>query len=128
MANSSDSPRVIIYINIRLMSFHFSLHKDIFNYWNISCFFFVNCSLVYFLINVYLNSSQSALKYLKDTEVNINNILIMTGNFNIRDCSWNPNFLFHSIHKDIPLDIVDSFHLEMSELTNHIFTRYSNNQ
>ena len=26
-----------------------------------------------------------ALKYLKDTEVNINNILIMTENFNIRD-------------------------------------------
>ena len=26
-----------------------------------------------------------ALKYLKDIEVNINNILVMTGNFNIRD-------------------------------------------
>ena len=26
-----------------------------------------------------------ALKYLKDTEVNIDNILIMTENFNIRD-------------------------------------------
>ena len=34
---------------------------------------------------VYSDSSQLALKYLKDTEVNLNNILIMTGGFNIRD-------------------------------------------
>jgi len=52
----------------------------------------------------------------------------MTGDFNIRDCSWNPNFYFHSIHNDTLLDIVDSFHLEMSEPTNCIPTRYSDNQ
>ena len=40
---------------------------------------------MYFLINVYSDSSQLALKYLKDTKVNINNILIITGDFNIRD-------------------------------------------
>ena len=28
-----------------------------------------------------------ALKYLKDTKVNIGNVLIMSGNFNIRDNS-----------------------------------------
>jgi len=52
----------------------------------------------------------------------------MTGDFNIRDCSWDPNFCFHSIHKDTLLDIADSFHLIMSEPTNHIPTRYSDNQ
>ena len=36
-------------------------------------------------MNVYSDSFYLALKYLKDTEVNINNLLIMTGNFNIRD-------------------------------------------
>jgi len=36
-------------------------------------------------MNVYSDSSHLALKYLKDTEVNINNLLIMTGDFNIRD-------------------------------------------
>jgi len=127
-ANSGDSPRVITYINIRLMSLCFSLYKDIFNHWNISYVFFINCSLVYFLINVYLDPLQSALKYLKDIEVDINNVLIMTGDFNIRDCSWDPNFWLHSIYKDILLDIADFFHLEMSELTNCVPTRYSNNQ
>ena len=37
------------------------------------------------MINVYSNSFQSALKYLKDTESNIHNIIIMTDDFNIRD-------------------------------------------
>jgi len=36
-------------------------------------------------MNVYSNSSHLALKYLKDTEVNINNLLIITGDFNIRN-------------------------------------------
>jgi len=36
-------------------------------------------------MNIYSDASHSTLKYLKDTEVNINNLLIMTGDFNIRD-------------------------------------------
>ena len=36
---------------------------------------------------VYSDSSHSALKYLKDTEVNIDNVLIITGDFNI---NWDP--------------------------------------
>ena len=36
-------------------------------------------------MNVYSNFSQSALKYLKDTEANIHNVLVMTEDFNIRD-------------------------------------------
>ena len=35
---------------------------------------------------LYSNSSQSALKYLKDTEVDLDNVLLTMGNFNIRDC------------------------------------------
>jgi len=126
--NISDSSRVITYINIRLISLYFSSHNNIFNYWDISCISFVNCSLVYFLINIYSDSSQLALKYLKDIEVDINDILIMTGDFNIRDCSWNLNFCFHSIYKDVLLNIANSFYLEMFESTNHVLTKYSNNQ
>ena len=38
-----------------------------------------------FIINIYLNNQQTILKYLKDTKVNLNNILIITENFNIKD-------------------------------------------
>jgi len=37
------------------------------------------------MINIYLDSDQSTLKHIKDTEANLQNVLIMTGDFNIRD-------------------------------------------
>ena len=83
--STNDSPRVIIYINVRLSSFCFSLQKDIINHRDILLALFFNNSIVYWIMNIYSDSSYSALKYLKDTEVNIPNLLIMTGDFNIRD-------------------------------------------
>lgn len=80
-----DSLRVATFINIHLSSFQFSFHKDIFNHRDISLVSFFNNSVVFFLMNIYFDFSQSALKHLKDTEANIHNVLIMTGNFNIRD-------------------------------------------
>ena len=71
---------------------------------------------------------QLALKYLKNTEVNINNVLIMIDNFNIRDCSWDSDFRFYFLHKDTLIDIANTFHLELSIPTNYILTRYSDNQ
>ena len=84
-SNYHDSPRVILYINIRLSQFCFSLQKDIFNHRDISCVYFFNNGSIYFLINVYSESSEIALKYLKNTKANINNILVMVRDFNIRD-------------------------------------------
>ena len=37
------------------------------------------------MINVYSDDHQSTLKYFKDNEVNLHNVLIMAGDFNIRD-------------------------------------------
>jgi len=76
------------------------------------------------LINIYLNLFQAALKYLKDTEVNISNILIIAGDFNIRDSSWDPSFPHHSIYCDLLNDIADSMDLFMSKATNCVPTRY----
>ena len=81
----NDFPRVIAYVNIRLSPFHFLLRTDIINHRNISLISFFNNNICYYILNVYSDSSHTALKYLKDTEVNIDNIILMTGNFNIRD-------------------------------------------
>ena len=79
-------------------------------------------------MNIYSNSSHSALKYLKDTEVNINNLLIMTGDFNIRDSLWDPSFPHHSSISDNLLIIADSFNLGLSIPTNSSPTRYSDTE
>ena len=79
----NDFPRVIIYINIRLASLCFSLYKDIINHRDILLVSFFNNNDVFWLINVYSDSSHIALKYLKNTEAYIHNLLIMTSDFNI---------------------------------------------
>ena len=83
--NRSTPPRVLAYINICLSSLQFSLRSNIINHSDILLISFINAHVSYFIMNVYLDSSHSALKYLKDTKVNINNVLVMTGDFNIRD-------------------------------------------
>ena len=68
------------------------------------------------------------MKYLKDIEANINNVLAMTGNFNIRDSSWDPFFPHYFIYCDLLTDIADYMDLYMSKPTNQVPTRYSDNQ
>ena len=81
----NDFLRVVIYVNIRLSSFCYTLHKDVINHNDILLVSFFNNNDVYWLMNVYSNSSHSALKYLKDTESDICNLIIITGYFNIWD-------------------------------------------
>jgi len=49
------------------------------------------------------------------------------GDFNIRNNFWNPNFPYHSSHRDILFNIADSFQLELSNPTKFLPTRYSDN-
>ena len=66
------------------------------------------------MINIYSNNNQSALKYFKDTEANIHNVLIMAGNFNTRDSDWDPLYSFYSSYSNILFEIIDSFDLSLS--------------
>ena len=75
-------------------------------------------------MNVYSDSSHSALKYLKDTEVNILNLLIMTSDFNIRDSIRDLSYPHYSSFSNNLMIIADSFNLEPSFSTNHVPTRY----
>ena len=77
-------------------------------------------------MNIYSDSSHSALKYLKDTKANVSNMLIMTGNFNIRDSLWDPSFLHYSSISDNIIIIADSFNLDLPTLINPMPTKYSN--
>ena len=77
--------RVVIYVNIRLFSLYFSLYRDIINFKDILLISFFNNNNVFWLMNIYSDSSHLALKYLKNTKVNIHNLLIMTSDFNIHN-------------------------------------------
>ena len=123
--NKAYSPKVTAYINIRLSPLRFSLCCDIINHPDILLMSFTNNHIQYFIMNVYSDLSHTALKYLKDIEVNINNVLIMTGDFNIKDSLWDPSFLHHSTISDDLLIIADFYNLALSTPTNSYPTRYS---
>ena len=124
-SNGNGSPRVISYVNIHLKSLCFLLCKDIFDHCDINIISFTNNDICHYILNIYSDSSHSALKYLKDTEVNINHVLLMTGDFNIRDSLWDPSFPFHSSISDDLIMIADSFDLALSSPTNPGPTRFS---
>ena len=124
-SSTDDFPRVITYINIHFSSLCFLLRKDIFDHCDICLISFFNNCVCYYILNVYSDSSHSALKYLKDTKVNINNVLLMTGDFNIRDSLWDPSFPFHASISDDLIMIADSFDLALSSPTNPGPTRFS---
>ena len=69
------------------------------------------------MLNIYLDDYQTALKYSKDTEVNLQNALTIAGNFNIRNNIWDLSYLFHLSHSDSLFEITDSLNLKLS---NHI--------
>jgi len=123
--STDDFPRVITYINICFSPLRFLLRKDIFDHRDVCLISFFNNCVCYYILNVYSDSSHLALKYLKDTEVNINNVLLMTGDFNIRDSLWDPSFPFHASISDDLLMIAESFDLALSSPTNPGPTRFS---
>jgi len=51
----------------------------------------------------------------------------MTGDFNIRDNKWDPNYPFYSTHSNLLFDIFDTFNLSFSHPTHPVPTRYSDN-
>ena len=75
-------------------------------------------------MNVYSDSFHTALNYLKDTEVNLSNLLIMAGDFNIRDSYWDLAYPHHSYLYDNLMTVADFFNLELSSPTNIVPTRY----
>ena len=59
--------------------------------------------------------------------MNLNNVLIITEDFNIRDNNWDLLYLHHSIHVDTLREIADSFNLELSSSIDQIYTQYIDN-
>ena len=96
-------------------------HRDI----NLISFF--NNGIICFTINIYSNEQQNALKYLKDIEVNLNNILIMTRDFNIRNSDQNLAYSYYFTHTNILIEITDSFDLRLSIPVNQALTQYTDN-
>jgi len=122
-----DHTRVVMFINIRLSSFCFSFCKDIIDHKDILLVSFFNKGVMYWLMNIYSDSSHTAIKYLKDMELDLRNLLIMTGDFNIHDSLWDPFFNYYSSISNDFFAIADSFDFSLSFFPDPVPTRYLDN-
>lgn len=76
-------------------------------------FLFFNSSTIFFIINIYSDKHQYALKYLRNTEADIQNVLAMAGDFNIRDRDYDSSYFFYLSHSDSLMEVADSFNLKL---------------
>ena len=83
--------------------------------------------MVFYLLNIYSDDYQSALKYLKDIKANLSNVIIITGDFNIRDSNWNLLYLYYSTHADTLSEVANAVNLKWSSPINPVSTKYVNN-
>jgi len=106
----------------------FSLRRDLINHRDINVIDFHNGQDVNFIINIYSDSNQTALQVLCNNIRNIGIMVVMTGDFNIRDSDWDPNIQYHSIHMEDLMSIADSLDLELAIPVNPGPTRFADNQ
>ena len=57
----------------------------------------------------------------------MNDILIMTRNFNIRDNDWDLLYSYYSTYVNMLQEIANSLNLELSMSINQVFTQYMDN-
>ena len=105
----------------------FLLRKDILNHHDINLIFFFNYSIICFILNIHSDDHQNILKYLKNTEINLKNILIIIGDFNIRNNDWDPSYPYHSLYTDMLWEFADSFGLELLISINPVLIWYTDN-
>ena len=103
------------------------LWPNIVNYWDINVLVFHGDCNTSFMINIYSNSNQTALHFLCQNIINLDNTVIMTDDFNIRDSDWDLLAYYHSMHTDNLMTIVDSLGLELSHPSNPGPTRFADN-
>ena len=79
------------------------------------------------MINIYSNSNQTAFYFFCQNIINLNNTVIITGDFNIRDSDWDPYVYHYSIHTDDLITIIDSLDLEFFLPSNPSPTKFVDN-
>jgi len=105
----------------------FTLRLDIINHQNINVLAFYSGQYINYVINVYSDDNQSALHFLNQNIIDLNNTVVMTGDFNIRNNDWDPNYPHHSVYTKDLLTLAKSLGLDLSLPINPGPIRFADN-
>jgi len=118
---------VATYINKKLLKMRFTLRLDIINHQDINVLAFYSSQHINYVINIYSDDNQSALHFLNQNIIDLNNTVVITGDFNIRDNNWDPNYPHHSVHTKNLITLAESLGLDLSPPINPGPTRFADN-
>ena len=105
----------------------FTLRLDIINHQDINVLAFYSGQHINYVINIYSDDNQSTLHALNQNIVDLNDTVVMTGDFNIRNNDWDPNYLHYSAHTEDLFTLVESLGLDLSLPINPSPTRFADN-
>ena len=105
----------------------FTLRLDIINHQDINVLAFYSGQHINYVINVYSDDNQSTLHALNQNIVDLNDTVVMTGDFNIRNNDQDPNYLHYSAHTEDLFTLVESLGLDLSLPINPGPTRFADN-
>jgi len=105
----------------------FTLRLDIVNHRDVNILAFHSGQYINYVINIYSDDNQSALYFLNQNIINLNNTVVITGNFNIRDNDWDPNYPYHFVYTKDLLTLAESLGLDLSPPINPGPTRFADN-
>ena len=126
-STQENFPRVATYVNKCLSKLRFPLRLNLINHRDINIVTFHNHQNTNLIINVYSDFNQTALHALRDITTYLEKTILMTGDFNLRDNNWDPNFPHHLAHTKDLMTIANSLNLELSPPINPGPTRYADN-
>jgi len=119
--------RVATYVNKKLMKMRFTLRPNIINHRDIDVLAFHSGQHINYIINIYSNDNQNALQVLNCNIIDLNDTVVITGNFNIRNNNWDPNYPHHSIYTEDLFTVAESLGLDLSPPLNPSPTRFADN-
>ncbi|KAF5347005.1 hypothetical protein D9756_011008 [Leucocoprinus leucothites] len=122
---NDSRPRTLTYVHRQLSRMRPILRQEWVNHRDIQILGLFNKGNYIHLLNVYSDSSSSAINFLSTNFIDIPNIIYMGGDFNCRSPEWDP-LASHVPQSAITLtELVDCFNLSRSEPTLFSPTHFS---
>ncbi|KAF5357244.1 hypothetical protein D9756_006347 [Leucocoprinus leucothites] len=118
-------PRTLTYVHRRLLRMRPILRQEWVNHRDIQILGLFNQGNYIHLLNIYSDSSSSAINFLSTNFINIPNVIYMGGDFNCRSPEWDPSATYVPMSAITLTELADSLNLTRSSPTSLSPTHFS---
>ncbi|KAF5359454.1 hypothetical protein D9756_003188 [Leucocoprinus leucothites] len=114
---NNPRPRTLTYVHRCLLRMRPILRQEWVNHYDIQILGLFNQGNYIHLLNIYSDSSSSAINFLSTNFIDIPNIIYMGGDFNCRSPEWDPSATYVPMSAITLMELADGFNLTRSSPT-----------